>query len=78
MPGRRRILLVEDETSITQPLADALEREGFETLVAGTAAEGLELGRGARPDLVLLDLMLPDGSGFDVCRELRRTARSRS
>jgi len=74
MPGRRRILLVEDEVSITKPLADALEREGFEATVASTAAEGLELGRTQDPDLILLDLMLPDGSGFDVCRELRRTS----
>ncbi len=74
MPGRRRILLIEDEASITKPLADALEREGFESLVAATAAEGLELGRTRAPDLILLDLMLPDGSGFDVCRELRRTS----
>ena len=74
IPGRRRILLVEDEASITKPLAEALEREGFSTTVARTAAEGLELGRSSSPDLVLLDLMLPDGSGFDVCRELRRTS----
>jgi two-component system, OmpR family, response regulator RegX3 len=74
LPGRRRILLIEDETSITQPLADALGREGFEAVVARTAAEGLELGKTAEPALVLLDLMLPDGSGFDVCRELRKTS----
>jgi two-component system response regulator RegX3 len=71
---RRTILLVEDEPSITEPLAAALRSEGFETQVAGTAAEALELARRA-PDLVLLDVMLPDGSGFDVCRELRRSSR---
>ena len=71
---RRTILLVEDETSITEPLAEALRSEGFETQVAGTVAEALELARNA-PDLVLLDVMLPDGSGFDVCRELRQTSR---
>jgi DNA-binding response OmpR family regulator len=71
---RRTILLVEDETSITEPLAEALRSEGFETRVAGTVAEALELARTA-PDLVLLDVMLPDGSGFDVCRELRQTSR---
>jgi len=65
------ILLVEDEESITTPLAEALEREGFEAKVAHTAAGAIDLGRRLRPDLVLLDLMLPDGSGFDVCRELR-------
>jgi DNA-binding response OmpR family regulator len=67
---KRTILLVEDETSITEPLAEALRSEGFETEVAGTAAQALELAR-RDPDLVLLDVMLPDGSGFDVCRELR-------
>ena len=70
--GRRTILLVEDETSISGPLASALEREGFDTSVAATAAEALETAPALKPDLVLLDLMLPDGSGYDVCRELRR------
>jgi two-component system, OmpR family, response regulator RegX3 len=71
---RRRILLVEDERSISGPLAAALEREGFDATVAGTAGEALERAADVTPDLVLLDLMLPDGSGFDVCRELRRTS----
>jgi two-component system response regulator RegX3 len=69
--GRRSILVVEDEESITVPLSEALRREGFEPHVAGTAAEALELAKSVAPDLVLLDVMLPDGSGFDVCRELR-------
>ena len=68
---RRRLLLVEDERRITAPLVSALESEGFETHVAETATESLELAGRVRPDLVLLDLMLPDGSGFDVCRQLR-------
>jgi two-component system response regulator RegX3 len=72
--AKRTILLVEDEESITTPLAEALEREGFATEIARTAAEALELGRRVRPELVLLDLMLPDGSGFDVCRELRASS----
>jgi two-component system, OmpR family, response regulator RegX3 len=71
---KRTILLVEDETSITEPLAEALRSEGFETRIAGTVAQALELARSG-PDLVLLDVMLPDGSGFDVCRELRRSTR---
>ena len=70
--SRRKILVVEDESSIVEPLKQALEREGFAAHVAGTASEGIELGRKLEPDLVLLDLMLPDGSGYDVCRELRR------
>ena len=73
VPGQRpTILLVEDERAITEPLAEALEREGFVASLAGTAAEALEKATGAAPDLVLLDIGLPDGSGLDVCRELRR------
>jgi two-component system, OmpR family, response regulator RegX3 len=72
---KRRILLVEDEESITAPLSDALSREGFDTSVAGSASAALELAKQVRPDLVLLDVMLPDGSGFDVARELRRDSR---
>ena len=68
------MLLVEDEESITAPLATALAREGFDAAVARTAAEALERARADEPDVVLLDVMLPDGSGFDVCREIRRTS----
>ena len=69
--AKRTILLIEDEESITTPLAEALERDGFHTEIAHTVAEGLAKGRTVRPDLVLLDIGLPDGSGLDVCRELR-------
>src|SRR5262249_28626056 len=71
---KRTVLLVEDEPSIAEPLAEAIAREGFETRVAGTVAESLALAAQLEPDLVLLDVMLPDGSGFDVCRELRQTS----
>jgi two-component system response regulator RegX3 len=63
--------MVEDEQSITEPLSEALAREGFDTQIAGTTAAALELAGRIEPDLVLLDVMLPDGSGYDVCRELR-------
>lgn len=69
---RPAILLVEDEQAITEPLAEALEREGLRPIVAGSAREGLERASSSMPDLVLLDIGLPDGSGLDVCRELRR------
>jgi two-component system response regulator RegX3 len=72
--GKRTILLVEDEESITTPLAEALERDGFHTEIAHTAADALQQARKLQPDLVLLDLMLPDGSGLDVCRELRASS----
>ncbi|HEY7890831.1 MAG TPA: response regulator transcription factor [Solirubrobacteraceae bacterium] len=66
------VLLVEDENSIAEPFAASLERHGFRTLMARTAREALELDRTAMPDIVLLDLTLPDGDGLDVCREMRR------
>jgi two-component system, OmpR family, response regulator RegX3 len=66
-----RILIVEDEASIAEPFARLLRREGFETTVARTAADALEAARATDPDLVLLDLALPDGDGRDVCRVLR-------
>jgi len=73
--GKRTILLVEDEESIVTPLVEALRREGFDTAVSTTAAESLQAFERAQPDLVLLDVMLPDGSGFEVCRELRGRSR---
>ena len=70
---RRTVLVIEDEESITTPLSEALSREGFRPEVAGTIAEGLRIAERQRPDLVLLDVMLPDGSGFEALRELRAT-----
>ncbi|MBJ7331967.1 MAG: response regulator transcription factor [Solirubrobacteraceae bacterium] len=66
-----RILLVEDEASIAEPFARVLAREGFDPTIAATAADALAAFDRVQPDLVLLDLALPDGDGRDVCRELR-------
>jgi two-component system response regulator RegX3 len=71
----RLVLLVEDEEAITAPLTEALQREGFRAQAAGSLADGLERARSERPDIVLLDVMLPDGSGFDLLRELRADGR---
>jgi two-component system, OmpR family, response regulator RegX3 len=73
--AKRRILLIEDEESISEPLAAALEREGFAPLVVGTAGEGLEAFRTRPPDLVLLDVMLPDGDGREILRRIRESSR---
>ena len=70
--GRERILFVEDEESISAPFSQALTREGFTAVVARTGSEALDTADRLRPDLVLLDLNLPDADGRDVCRELRR------
>ena len=72
VPPKPRVLFVEDEASISGPFSKALAREGFEPVVAATAARALELADEIEPDIVLLDLTLPDGDGRDVCRALRR------
>jgi two-component system, OmpR family, response regulator RegX3 len=73
-PAERRgpaVLLVEDEQSIAEPFASALTRSGFPTTVARTGAEALAMIREREPDVVLLDLSLPDSDGRDICRRLR-------
>ena len=70
--GKPTILLVEDERSIAEPFASALQREGFEAVIAPTARAALELFHRHDPTRVLLDIALPDGDGREVCRELRR------
>jgi two-component system, OmpR family, response regulator RegX3 len=67
-----RVLVVEDETSISEPLADHLAREGFDPEVAGTIADAAVSYENREPDFLLLDVMLPDGDGRDLCRDIRR------
>jgi two-component system response regulator MtrA len=69
-----RILLVEDDPSIREITALGLRGAGFQVLVAADGAEGLERWRGERPDLVLLDVMLPRLDGLEVLRAIRREA----
>jgi two-component system response regulator RegX3 len=64
-------LVVEDEASISEPLAAYLGREGFEAEVAPSLAEARAAFDRDEPDVVLLDVMLPDGDGRDLCREIR-------
>ena len=65
------VLLVEDEKSIAAPFAAALARGGFRPSVAHTGAEAVEMASELDPDIVLLDLSLPDIDGRDLCRQLR-------
>jgi two-component system response regulator RegX3 len=66
------VLVVEDEDSFVEALTIGLTREGFRVQVARDGAQALDVFDAVRPDLVLLDVMLPKVSGIDVCRELRR------
>ena len=69
-----RILVVDDEPAVTDLLAYNLRKAHYDVLVAADGQEALRLARGAAPDLILLDLMLPELDGLEVCRELRKTS----
>lgn len=73
---RKRILIIEDEPNMVRGLCDALDFEGYEVLAASTGREGVRLARERAPDLVILDLMLPDTNGYTVCEEIRSTHRT--
>lgn len=70
----RKILIVEDEVSINDILTTSLKREGYNVMSAFTVKEALILFEGFKPDLVLLDLMLPDGKGEDLCKIICKKA----
>ena len=67
-----KILVVDDEVKIARVVRAYLEREGYRVVEAQDGAQALEMARRERPDLVVLDLMLPEVSGWDVCRSLRQ------
>ncbi len=71
----KRILIIEDETALRQGLRDNLEFEGYEVLTASDGPAGLAAIRDERPDLVVLDVILPRLSGFEICRTVRREGR---
>ena len=66
-----RILIADDEPAIVMAVRDELQFEGFDVSTAATGPEAIEAVRTVRPDLLLLDLMLPGRNGFDVCRAVR-------
>jgi len=70
-PGR--VLVVDDNVTAVELVATALEAEGYRVLRAYGGAEAIEVARRARPDLVILDLMMPEVSGFEVAHALRET-----
>ena len=72
----KRILIVEDEKNIIDIVSFNLSREGYDTMEALDGKTGLQLALEQDPDLILLDLMLPEMNGFDVCRSLREQGRT--
>jgi two-component system, OmpR family, KDP operon response regulator KdpE len=69
--SRTRALLVEDDPNIVDLIRSNLNVRGYDTCVCGEGSKALELFESEAPDIVLLDLMLPDADGFEVCREIR-------
>ena len=74
--SRPTVLVVDDEDAFVEALTIALEREGFNPAVARDGVDAVRRFEEIRPDVVLLDLMLPGMSGVDVCREIRRSHRT--
>ena len=75
--ARQRILIVDDDHSQAEVLSIGLNQQGFCTLSVGTGCGGLRLARSERPDLVLLDLRLPDVDGLHICQQLSDDSRTR-
>jgi DNA-binding response OmpR family regulator len=72
MDPKTTILLIEDDPAVARSLIDGLEREGFATLWKATGKDGVEIAARGLAHLILLDVRLPDGSGFDFCRQMRQ------
>lgn len=72
MPAKqKKIMIVEDEPSLVFTLQDTLENEGYEVFVSETGTNAMEMVRSVRPDLLILDVMLPGVSGFEICKQIR-------
>ncbi|MEM9126709.1 MAG: response regulator [Pseudomonadota bacterium] len=67
----RKVLLIEDEPNIAEAIRFLLTREGWQVETHGDGADALQVIRGANPDLIILDVMLPGKSGMDILRDLR-------
>ena len=72
MEGSYNLLVIEDDSAVARSLKDGLERSGFHVTWKASGEEGVQFAASQKPHLVVLDVRLPDGSGFDFCRQLRQ------
>ena len=72
MENRYKVLIADDDAHISELIALYMEKEGYETLEAHTGREAIESFKEHDPDIVLLDIMMPDTDGYQVCREIRQ------
>ena len=68
-----RILIIEDDTAVARSLNDGLVKEGYNVQVSDSGTQGIEAAQKTQPHLIVLDIRLPDGSGFDFCRQIRQS-----
>ncbi len=71
MPEKHRILIVDDNRSLVLASERVLQKEGFDVLTAFDGLEGLEKARAEKPDLIILDIVMPEMDGYEVCRQLK-------
>ncbi len=74
MNKKKKVLIVDDDTNICELLRLYIDKDGFDTAIANNGKQALKLFEQEKPDLVLLDIMLPELDGWQVCREIRKTS----
>ncbi|MBI5883477.1 MAG: response regulator transcription factor [Elusimicrobia bacterium] len=76
MADPNKLLIIDDDAHLRESLAEVLELEGFECHQAGTAQSGIDAAIKLNPDAVIMDIQLPDSSGFQICSTLRKRSKS--
>jgi DNA-binding response OmpR family regulator len=69
--AKNKVLIIEDEESIQKILKVRLEKSGYEVRISSNGAEGMKAVKEMRPNVIILDVMLPDANGFDLCRQIK-------
>src|SRR5688572_11773390 len=77
-PGTGRILVVEDEQDVAELLRYHLAKDGYEVVIASTGADAVKRARDIRPEVILLDIMVPQLNGWEVCRRLKAETETRT
>ena len=68
----QKILVIDDDNHLRESLVEVLDLEGFKCFEAGNAKAGIDSAKKNKPDVVIMDIQLPDSSGFQICQELRK------
>jgi two-component system, OmpR family, response regulator len=71
-----KLLIIDDDAHLRESLAEVLELDGFECHQAGAAQPGIDMAKKVDPDVVIMDIQLPDSSGFQICQELRKRSKA--